>query len=86
VLERLVFAIYGEKRSIVLSWGPSDSMHIYDRARQYALSLQRHGENWAVGDKNRQFWFEFVIFGIKQGWACLYGGAMAQRGRDLDPL
>jgi uncharacterized membrane protein YoaT (DUF817 family) len=76
VLERLVFAIYGEKRFIVLSWGSAGSMHIYDRARQYALALQCQGENWAVGDKNRQFWFEFVIFGIKQGWACLYGGAM----------
>lgn len=51
-------------------------MHIYDRARGAALSLQYRGESWANGNPTRQFWFEFVMFGIKQAWACLYGGAM----------
>jgi uncharacterized membrane protein YoaT (DUF817 family) len=51
-------------------------MHIYDRARSFALSLQDQAEAWAVGSATRQFWFEFVMFGIKQAWACLYGGAM----------
>lgn len=51
-------------------------MHIYDRARAAALTLQDRAKAWAFGNKNRQFWFEFVMFGIKQAWACLYGGAM----------
>jgi uncharacterized membrane protein YoaT (DUF817 family) len=51
-------------------------MHIYDAARAAALSLQDRAEQWAHGHKTRQFWFEFVLFGIKQAWACLYGGAM----------
>jgi uncharacterized membrane protein YoaT (DUF817 family) len=51
-------------------------MHIYDRAKSAALSLQAKAETWAAGGGVRQFWFEFVMFGIKQAWACLYGGAM----------
>jgi uncharacterized membrane protein YoaT (DUF817 family) len=51
-------------------------MHIYDRAKSGALFLQHKAEVWADGHKTRQFWFEFVMFGIKQAWACLYGGAM----------
>jgi uncharacterized membrane protein YoaT (DUF817 family) len=52
------------------------NMHIYHQARGAALSLQARGERWAIGSSNRQFWFEFVLFGIKQAWACLYGGTM----------
>jgi uncharacterized membrane protein YoaT (DUF817 family) len=51
-------------------------MHIYDRARAGAMSLQSQAEAWALGKPTRQFVFEFVMFGIKQAWACLYGGAM----------
>jgi uncharacterized membrane protein YoaT (DUF817 family) len=51
-------------------------MHIYDRAKASALSLQHTAETWAGGSKSRQFWFEFVMFGVKQAWACLYGGTM----------
>jgi uncharacterized membrane protein YoaT (DUF817 family) len=51
-------------------------MHIYDRVRTAALSLQSKAETWALGNAVRQFWFEFVMFGIKQAWACLYGGTM----------
>jgi uncharacterized membrane protein YoaT (DUF817 family) len=51
-------------------------MHIYDRAKASALALQYKAETWAASDKVRQFWFEFVMFGIKQAWACLYGGTM----------
>jgi uncharacterized membrane protein YoaT (DUF817 family) len=51
-------------------------MHIYDRAKASALALQHKAETWADGDKARQFWFEFVMFGVKQAWACLYGGTM----------
>jgi uncharacterized membrane protein YoaT (DUF817 family) len=51
-------------------------MHIYDLARSAALGLQARAAVWAQGNNARQFWFEFVLFGIKQAWACLYGGAM----------
>lgn len=51
-------------------------MHIYDRARGAALTLQSQGEIWATRGPAERFWFEFVLFGIKQAWACLYGGTM----------
>lgn len=51
-------------------------MHIYDRARDAALSVETRALAWVSGNQARQFWFEFVMFGIKQAWACLYGGAM----------
>jgi uncharacterized membrane protein YoaT (DUF817 family) len=51
-------------------------MHIYDAARSAAFALEHRAEDWARGKPERQFWFEFVMFGIKQAWACLYGGAM----------
>ena len=51
-------------------------MHIYDQTRHVALALQNRAETWAQGSASRKFWFEFILFGIKQAWACLYGGAM----------
>lgn len=51
-------------------------MHVYDIVRRQALRLQTDTATWAHGSGWRQAGFEFVLFGIKQAWACLYGGAM----------
>lgn len=32
--------------------------------------------DWAGKRRTRQFAYEFVRFGLKQGWSCLFGGAM----------
>ena len=31
---------------------------------------------WADRRAWRRYGFEFLMFGLKQGWACLFGGAM----------
>lgn len=51
-------------------------MHIYDQTRNGALALHAQARSWATGSPWRSALFEFVMFGIKQAWACLYGGAM----------
>jgi len=51
-------------------------LHIYDQARNGALTLHAQARTWATGTPWRSALFEFVMFGIKQAWACLYGGTM----------
>ncbi len=51
-------------------------MHIYDQTRNGALALHAQARSWATGSPWRSALFEFVMFGIKQAWACLYGGTM----------
>ncbi len=51
-------------------------MHIYDQTRNGALALHAQARNWASQSCWRSELFECVMFGIKQAWACLYGGAM----------
>lgn len=51
-------------------------MHIYDQTRNGALALHAQARIWATGSPWRSALFEFVMFGIKQAWACLYGGTM----------
>ena len=51
-------------------------MHIYDQTRNGALALHAQARTWATGTPWRSALFEFVMFGIKQAWACLYGGTM----------
>ncbi|MEY3235883.1 MAG: hypothetical protein RL230_3154, partial [Pseudomonadota bacterium] len=50
--------------------------HIYDQTRNGALALHAQARSWAIGSPWRSALFEFVMFGIKQAWACLYGGTM----------
>ena len=33
-------------------------------------------ENYSPRTAARRFWWEFFLFGFKQGWACLFGGAL----------
>jgi len=51
-------------------------LHVYDRVRRYALGVHERARAWAGGRPWRYPVYEFVMFGIKQAWACLYGGAM----------
>jgi uncharacterized membrane protein YoaT (DUF817 family) len=51
-------------------------LHIYDQTRNGALALHAQARIWATGSAWRSPMFEFVMFGIKQAWACLYGGTM----------
>ena len=51
-------------------------MHIYDLARNGAQKLYATGRIWSQGAPWRGPVFEFVMFGVKQAWACLYGGTM----------
>lgn len=38
--------------------------------------LMTHAEAWADRGRWRGYAYEFLWFGLKQGWACLFGGAM----------
>jgi uncharacterized membrane protein YoaT (DUF817 family) len=38
--------------------------------------LLTDAQAWADGSRWRGYAFEFLWFGLKQGWACLFGGAM----------
>jgi uncharacterized membrane protein YoaT (DUF817 family) len=38
--------------------------------------LMRGGEAWADRSRLRRYACEFLWFGLKQGWACLFGGLM----------
>lgn len=51
-------------------------MHIYDQTRNGALALHAQVRKWASQSASRTAAFEFLMFGVKQAWACLYGGTM----------
>ena len=38
--------------------------------------LMARAEAWADRSRLRRYAYEFLWFGLKQGWACLFGGAM----------
>ena len=38
--------------------------------------LMARAEAWADRGRWRGYAYEFLWFGLKQGWACLFGGAM----------
>lgn len=38
--------------------------------------LMTRAEAWADRSRLRRYAYEFLWFGLKQGWACLFGGAM----------
>lgn len=42
----------------------------------WGRALLERGRSWADGAAWRGHAFEFLMFGLKQGWACLFGGAM----------
>jgi len=55
------------RASAAALWAPL--ARLIERERRVGLWALRHG-------RAAQFAYEFVRFGIKQGWACLFGGLM----------
>ncbi len=53
--------------SAAARWAPL--ARLIDRERAIALAARRNGRVWL-------FAYEFIRFGIKQAWACLFGGLM----------
>jgi uncharacterized membrane protein YoaT (DUF817 family) len=51
-------------------------MHLYDAAKGASRRLDAAARRWAAGSRWRAGAYEFLLFGIKQGWACLFGGLM----------
>ena len=51
-------------------------MHLYDSAKAAARALDHAARRWAAGSAWREGSYEFLLFGVKQAWACLFGGAM----------
>jgi uncharacterized membrane protein YoaT (DUF817 family) len=51
-------------------------MALYDIARSAALRVDTRAKRWAEPSPVRRGLYEFVLFGVKQAWACLFGGAM----------
>ena len=51
-------------------------MHLYDRAKAASRAFDAEVRSRTDGAPWREGLYEFVLFGVKQGWACLYGGAM----------
>ncbi len=51
-------------------------MHLYDRAKGASRRLDAAVRGWAAGSRWRAGAYEFLLFGIKQGWACLFGALL----------
>lgn len=51
-------------------------MNITDRARAFVVELDRRARPWSEGGRWRGHAYEFLLFGLKQAWACLFGGLM----------
>ena len=49
---------------------------LYDLAKAAALRFDERVRGHARVSKARWALYEFVLFGVKQAWACLFGGAM----------
>ena len=52
----------------------SDSIRLPLEA--WGRRLMAEAEAWADRSRVRRWAYEFLWFGLKQGWACLFGGAM----------
>jgi uncharacterized membrane protein YoaT (DUF817 family) len=47
-----------------------------DRIKAAVIALDRRCRPWAARSKGHAFAYEFLLFGLKQAWACLFGGLM----------
>jgi uncharacterized membrane protein YoaT (DUF817 family) len=56
----------GSRRSAAANWAPL----------AHFIAADERIAHWAGKRSATTFLYEFVRFGIKQGWACLFGGAM----------
>jgi len=51
-------------------------MSVNDRIKGLVAELDRRAAPWAARSPLRGFAYEFLLFGLKQAWACLFGGLM----------
>jgi uncharacterized membrane protein YoaT (DUF817 family) len=51
-------------------------MSLNHRIKARVVALDAAARPWAARSKLRSFAYEFLLFGLKQAWACLFGGAM----------
>lgn len=51
-------------------------MNLNARAKAVAARLDARARPWAQGSRGRAWAYEFLLFGLKQAWACLFGGLM----------
>lgn len=51
-------------------------MSLKDWVKGYVARLDRAIRPWARRSRLNGFAYEFLLFGLKQAWACLFGGAM----------
>ena len=51
-------------------------MSLKDRIKGRVLAMDAAVRPWAARSRVRAFVYEFLLFGLKQAWACLFGGAM----------
>ncbi len=51
-------------------------MSLKDWIKSQVAAMDAAVRPWAFRSKLNAFAYEFLLFGLKQAWACLYGGAM----------
>lgn len=51
-------------------------MSLKDRIKAQVAVLEAWARPWAERSKWRSWAYEFLLFGLKQAWACLFGGLM----------
>jgi uncharacterized membrane protein YoaT (DUF817 family) len=51
-------------------------MSLKDWVKGRVEAMDRAARPWAARSKANAFAYEFLLFGLKQAWACLFGGAM----------
>ena len=54
----------------------SPAMSLKDRIKARVTAMDAAVRPWAQHSKARAFAYEFLLFGLKQAWACLFGAAM----------
>ena len=51
-------------------------MSLNDRIKAAVIALDQRVRPWAARSKWHGWAYEFLLFGLKQAWACLFGGLM----------
>jgi len=51
-------------------------MDLKSRIKDGVAALDRQARPWAQRSKANSWAYEFLLFGLKQAWACLFGGLM----------
>src|SRR5215470_8585802 len=51
-------------------------MSLKDKIKGQVEALDRWARPWAARSKWHGWAYEFLLFGLKQAWACLFGGLM----------